>query len=332
MDTHTKPQPTSHKGLSVLVGLFAFLAVVSIGLWQAQRILDWWRLRGYTPPAAVSALADKTTMTAYGRHLFYVNRPQLLEGDAFNEKCRSEAEQSIVLGCYIGGDHGIFLFNVTDERLSGVVETTAAHEMLHAAYNRLSSRERRRVDAMLESYYKNGLKDERIKRTIDAYRQSEPRDVVNEMHSIFGTEIATLPSDLETYYQKYFVHRSTVTAMAARYQAEFTSRRDQAKAYDDQLAALKKTISANQEELKSQRSTIESEYARLQQLRTSEDAAVYNARVDAYNAKVNTYNALLNETQAKINAYNAIVEKRNALALETRELTQALSSQQITAE
>ncbi len=332
MSIHVEPAKRKHTVLGVLLGLLTSLVIVAVGLWQAQNIVDWWRLRGYTPPAAISALADRTAMTAFGRHLFYVNRPQILEGDAFNDQCRSAAEQSIVLGCYISGDRGIFLFGVTDERLDGVVETTAAHEMLHAAYNRLSVREKRRVDGMLESYYKNDLKDERIKRTIDAYRQSEPRDVVNEMHSIFGTEIASLPSELETYYQKYFTNRSTVTTMAAHYQAEFTSRRDQAKIYDDQLAAIKKTIEANQRELKTRRSAIESEYDRLQQLRSGGDAAAYNASVDSYNAKASAYNALLAATQAKINEYNTIVEKRNALALETRELTQALSSQQVTTE
>lgn len=332
MTIPTEPAKRKHTMSGVLLGFLTSLIIVVAGLWQAQNILDWWRLRDYTPPAAISALADKTAMTERGRHLFYVNRPQILEGDAFNDRCRSEAEQSIVLGCYLSGDRGIFLFHVTDERLAGVVETTAAHEMLHAGYGRLSSREKQRVDTMLESYYQNDLADDRIKRTIDAYRQSEPKDVVNEMHSIFGTEIAELPGELEEYYRTYFSDRSAVTEMTAHYQAEFTSRRDQAREYDDQLAALKAAIETNQRELKTKRSTIDSEYDRLQQLRVNGATDTYNASVDSYNAKANAYNTLLTATQTKIDEYNAIVESRNALALETRELTQALSSQQVTTE
>lgn len=326
MTSHKQPpHHKRHSGVTgVLLGLLISLSFGVLLLLNLQAIIDWWHLRDYTPPTQISAIADKTTMTDYARRLFYVNHPSLLDADTFSRHC-SATEKTIILGCYNGGDRGIFLYNVTDERLSGVVETTAAHEMLHAGYARLSSTERGRIDQLLENYYKNDLKDERVKSTIDAYRTSEPTELNNEMHSIFGTEVGTLPPELETYYRQYFTDRAAVVAMTDHYQSEFTTRRDQANAYDAELATLKPIIEANQTEIKRQYTALTTQSARMETLKSSGRTSDYNALVDSYNASVGSYNALLARTQTQINQYNAIVEKRNALALETRDLTQALS-------
>lgn len=309
----------------VLLGLLVSLCLSAILIWKFQAIIDWWHLRNYTPPTQISDIADKTTMSSYGRRLFYVNHPELLSVSTFSNHCQVAAEKTIVLGCYKGGDHGIYLYNVTDKRLSGVIETTAAHEMLHAGYARLTSKERNHINTLLESYYKTGLTDERIKSTIDAYKISEPTEIDNEMHSIFATEVKNLPSELETYYKQYFSDRASVVAMTERYQAEFTSRRDQAEAYDQQLATLKPIVDANQTEIKRQYALIEKMSTQLDSLKNAHKLDEYNQLVDTYNAHVRTYNALLARTQSQIDEYNTIVEKRNALALEERDLTKALS-------
>lgn len=309
----------------VLLGLLISLSIGALVLWKFQSIIDWWHLRGYSPASQIVEIADKTTMSGYGRRLFYVNHPQLLDIDVFSKRCKVGAEKTIVLGCYNGGDRGIFLYNVTDERLSGVIETTAAHEMLHAGYARLSATQKDRINALLEQYYEHELKDERIRSTIDAYKISEPTELDNEMHSIFATEVRNLPSELETYYGEYFSNRDAVVSMTERYQAEFTSRRDQAEEYDKQLATLKPIIEANQAEITRQLAVLTAESTRMDSLKSAGRTDDYNALVDDYNASVKAYNALLTKTQSQIDEYNAIVEKRNALSLETRDLTEALS-------
>ena len=101
-----------------------------------QAVVDWWRLSQYKPSAAVKQLADNDTMIGRGRDLFYISDPQIQDSAAFNKACKNEGEKTIVLGCYKLQD--IYLYNVTDARFNGVKEVTAAHEMLHAAYERLS--------------------------------------------------------------------------------------------------------------------------------------------------------------------------------------------------
>ena len=307
----------------VLLGITVLAGVMYL---NQQGLRDWWRLRGYTAPQAVSALVVDVAMTDEGRPLLYVNQPQITTGTGFTDNCPASGEKTVVLGCYLTNDNGIFIYDVTDERLNGVEQVTAAHEMLHAAYDRLSKGERERVDAMLMRYYNGGLTDQRIKDTIEAYKISEPNDVVNEMHSIFGTEVADLPDELETYYAQYFTDRSKVAGYTARYQGEFTSRQAQIAQYDAQLQTLKAQFTANQSELKNRKAALDAQSAQMQKLQSGGQVATYNAQVSSYNRAVSSYNTLLNTTKDLIQQYNDIVDKRNAVVLEEQQLAQALSA------
>src|SRR3989344_3309910 len=229
-------------------------------------IYDWYKLRGYQPPAQVEQLAVDTTMTSYAKHMFYINHPDIEDKAKFNQSCPNDTkEQTIVLGCYRGNETGIFLYNVTDAQLAGVMQVTAAHETLHAIYERLDGKERDYVDGLLEDFYQHDLHNERLLKTIDAYKQSEPNDLVNEMHSIFGTEVVNLPQPLEDYYKQYFTDRSKIAAFAASYQQAFTSREDQIKLFDQQLNNLKTQIDAEQADLGQQEKTLEAQRVQLDQ-------------------------------------------------------------------
>lgn len=291
--------------VGVLVVLLGLLGLTWV---QRQAVADWMKLRGYQAPATVAALATEDTMTPEATKLFYVNHPDIVSGTAFSSNCPVGGEKTVVLGCYKGNDRGIFLYDVTDERLNGVEQVTAAHEMLHAAYRRLSPAERKQVDGWLIAYYQNELTDQRIKDTLESYKKSEPNDVVNEMHSIFATEIATLPSNLETYYKRYFENRAKVIAYTNQYQAEFTTRQDQITTYDSQLKSLKSQIDANEAALKQQRSALDKLAQQMQSTKAKGDTATYNSMVPGYNAKVNAFNVLLETTKSQIAQYNDIVE------------------------
>lgn len=314
--------------LAVLGVLLLLIIGVLVG---HQQFVDWLRLRNYTAPAAVASLASQDTMTAKARHLFYVNHPDITTGKAFTDNCPAGGEKTVVLGCYVGNDNGIYIYAVSDPRLNGVEQVTAAHEMLHAAYHRLSSSERNKVDAMLLDYYQHDLTDQRIKDTIAAYRKSEPHDVVNEMHSVFGTEVPNLPAPLEAYYKQYFTDRSKITAFTASYQSVFTGRQAQVAAYDTQLASLKTQIDTNNTDLERQKASLDAQDQQMQSYRSNGQIAAYNASVPAYNQAVRSYNAELNDTKNLINQYNDIVNARNAIALEEQALVKELSANSLPA-
>jgi hypothetical protein len=327
-------QPSTNKNTTISSMFKRFLVT---GIWIAiivaiaynrVAIQDWWALRDYQAPVAISQLASANTMTDYGQKLFYINKPEISDKARFNDVCPDHSrEQTIVLGCYHGGQRGIYLLNVTDPRLKCVIEVTAAHEMLHGAYERLDAGERTRIDGLLQDYYKNSLKDPRILGIIESYKKTEPNDVVNEMHSIFATEIETLPPDLEAYYKQYFNNRNAVVKFASQYQQEFTTRQTAIVAYDAQLNTLKQQIEAGEAQLDSQLTQIESQNNRLTSLRNS-NVAAYNAAVPGYNQLVDSYNANIERVRTLITSHNEIVAKRNALAVEQDELYQQLDSKQ----
>jgi len=319
---------TRRRQFVVLCVLLVWLVLGGAAVLFRQSIEDWWKLRGYTPPTAIANIAHEDTMTTEARHLFYVNKPEIVTGEAFTSKCPAGGEKTVVLGCYVGNDGGIYVYDVTDTRLNGVIQVTAAHEMLHAAYARLSGSEKTRVDQMLSDYYDHQLQDQRIKDTIAAYKQSEPTELLNEMHSIFGTEVANLPAGLEDYYAQYFQDRAVIAGYTAQYKAEFTSRQQQVAAYDAQLASLKETIDANETELESQKAALDAQAAALA-ADSQQNIAAYNQKVREYNQAVNEYNALLRQTKNLIDEYNTLVDKRNQIALEEQQLVQALSPQSL---
>lgn len=316
---------TAKRIIGVLLTL-AVLAVPVLVYFNAQALTDWWQLRGYTPPKAVAALASQDTMTTYARHIFYVNHPDL-ESNAsqFRNDC-NESEQTIVLGCYRSDQDGIFIYDVQDKRLAGVEQVTAAHEMLHAAYDRLSDKDKKNVDNMLTDYYNHGLTDKRVKSTIDEYRKTEPNDLVNEMHSIFGTEIAHLPAPLEKYYTRYFTNRQAVIGFEQSYQGEFTSRENQIRKDDTKLATMKADIESEEASLQSQAQTINADRQQLDNQKASGDTAGYNAGVPGFNREVQAYNAGVLRLRQDITAYNQLVKERNAIATELTSLDQALDT------
>lgn len=299
-------------------------AAVILLLWtQRYDVVDWFRLRGYEAPARIAALADQATMTETGRRLFYVNHPELNDKVAFNDNC-TISEQSIVLGCYINNT-GIFLFDVQDERLAGVHEVTAAHEMLHAAYDRLSWGDRRRINQLTAEVFAS-LQDDRIKASIEAYRQRDSSVVPNELHSILGTEVASLPSELEDYYSRYFRDRQAVVRFSKQYEAAFSERQAKVDAYDQQLADLRAQIDSLEASLNRQGNDLESERAHLDQLLAQQRYPEYNASVPGFNAHVRSYNSDVAKVRSLIEQFNQIVITRNTIAVEENELARAIDS------
>ncbi len=312
---------TSRLILSCVFTLGVF-AVLLVGFWFRQDAYDWLRLRQYQPPATIAQLAEHTTMTPKATHLFYVHHPVLADKVSFNEHCR-ENEQTIVLGCYVA-NRGIYLFDVTDSRLSGVEEVTAAHEMLHAAYDRLSADEKQRVNQLIHNAYSQ-VTDERIKKVIGQY-QKMGADTDNELHSILGTEVATLPAELEQYYSRYFANRQAVVTFSEKYEAVLSQRKDQVADYDQRLSALKAEIDENQNDLDQESEALKGERQRLNSLLSNNQVEAYNAGVNDFNEKVRTLNAKVNQTRGLIEEYNNLVKERNNIALEEQELIKSLDS------
>ena len=180
----------------VLMGVVAFALSWSSSPWATAH-----------PPADVAALADEATMTDAGRDLFYHNDPQLLDAADFPGRCPAHAS-----GCYNRALSSIVVYEPADDRLHGWVVTTAAHEMLHAAYDSLSPSDRRDVDQLLASAVATLSPDNPVLAQIDASVGDHEQSRSTEQFAYLGTEAPTLDPRLEEVYARFLADRQTVVS------------------------------------------------------------------------------------------------------------------------
>jgi hypothetical protein len=301
------------------------LVVAALSWWvigHEQDIRDWWRLQYYRPSAEIIQLADDTDLSHQGERIFFVSRPQIEGRDQFNTDC-AFPEHTLVLGCYSA--QRIYVYDVTDERLSGIKEVTAAHEMLHAVYDRMSSGERERIDA-LTAQVADGLTDKRLLKTIESYRDQDPASVPNELHSILGTEVADLPAELEDHYAKYFNDRTMIINLSKSYESVFVAIEDKLDDIKAKIDALDGQINQAVSSLDAEKTALDAESNRLSSLRNNGDIAAYNAGVPAYNNRVSAFNEAIETYKVNIKKYNDLVAQYNDLAVTQNELVQSINS------
>jgi hypothetical protein len=302
----------------------AIIVVIAIvGFKYTQDIQDWAKLFRYQPPQAIARLAAVTTMTDTGRRLFYVNTPQIEARKSALNLCKN-TEHTVVLGCYVTGK-GIFLQSVPDPRLEGVMEVTAAHEMLHVAYDRLSLLQQNQLNQKLQSAF-GQLKNQRIRNLIGVYNTQDPRSVNTELHSILATEVRDLSGELEEHYRIYFKDRSAIVALSEQYEGVFTSIRDKAKTLTQQLASRKLMMEQLGQQVDTEAANIQSERNSLQSSIATNPQADNNILVARFNDRVENYNRLVGELRQQNDNYNQMVNEHNTLALEEKSLVESLQN------
>ncbi len=310
------------------LGLLAVLIVASMFwiIYNLNTIRDWYLLATYHPPQIVSQLASVDGMTNYAKDLFYLNRPAIEGKSAFAANCSNKDNQTHVIGCYHDGDNGIFLLNVTDPQLNGIIPVTAAYEMLHAGYARLSKTEQTSIDNQMWQFYQGHNLGTEIKAQMASYAVTEPGAKYDELYSVLGTEVAALPAQLENHYKLYFKNRASIVRTYQNYQAAFNSRENSIAAYNKELTTLLSQINASKNQLTVLQNSITQQQNTLNQYQASGNFSAYNINVLGYNALINQYNDLVYATRSEVSQYNIIVGESNALALEERQLVQAISS------
>lgn len=306
---------------------FGLLGALIFGLWHRQSIADWYRLRDYQPSSEIVALADNTQMTDYGRKLFYVHNPQLEDAENFNQHCDIE-EQTIVLGCYIT-HRSIHVFDVEDERLQGIREVTAAHEMLHAAYDRLDDTERKQVDYWTVTFYDSIKRDnERLRQVVEAYAKRDLSVVNNELHSILATEVEDLSEELEAYYSRYFSDRSAVVAYSDQYEDVFVQQQQKIQSLRTEITQLEEDLKNRRVQIDATQEELQAEAERLSDLRSSDQIEAYNAAVPGYNQQVNQYRSTVENFNNDVQRLNNLIAQYNDLAVQQKELYNAIDSKQ----
>ena len=235
-------------------------------------------LPAYQPSAGMIQLANDAAMTAKGRDLFFSARPEIdTDRITFERHCQTQVMKNTVeLGCYTT-ENRIYILKLDDPRLNGEMAVTAAHEMLHVAYEQLSSTDQTMVDGLLENAVA-AIQDAGLLQRLKAYRALEPGQRDNELHSILGTEYPSLGNDLEQYYSLYFSDDRRAVVNAAQ---QFNQ------IFSQQEAGL--TSLANQ--IKQMRNQMELDL-------THHDNAAYNHLVPQINALIKQYNQAVHQYNA----------------------------------
>ena len=321
-----KPKKTK---LIIFTTTFVYLMILIVGYLNLTSIQDYVKLYNYKAPSAISYLATQDTMTDYTRHLFYLNSPQILDTvTSFRNQC-SETKNIIVLGCYKIGQKGIYIYKVNNPLLAGINQVTAAHEVLHSVYERLSVADRNQLNKDLQYYYDNKLTDTNVKAEISLYQKYEPNSVYDEMSCTYGTELKDLTPNLEKYYSKYFSNRLTIYNYYSSYESQFNSRIAKIYSYDTNLTSMNSNIKSQQLNLSSLYSQINTLKAKMDSLKNT-NVISYNSLVSSHNSLVNEYNSLRDSNLVLVDQYNSIVLLRNSIVDDLKKLDQAIDTTIIT--
>jgi hypothetical protein len=280
--------------------LWAILPTFLVVRGISKPVIQRFQLMNYNPPPEVSQLATQANMSDEGRKVFYLTTPTIEAKKVGLKLCTSsDAEKTITLGCYVSGK-GIFIQKVTDQRLAGTMQVTAAHEMLHAVYHEhLSSAERTEIDRELLRVF-DSLNNPRLKKLIQIYRDRTPSHVNSELHSFLGTEVANLGPKLERHYGRYFVDRGKLVATAQQKEQLFAGIENKVGGIDQQLKTLKTQIDNRSKTLQEMDVTIRNGGV------TEDQKRLYNAHVQALHEETEYYNQL-------VGIYNGLSSEGSAL-------------------
>lgn len=290
----------SQRNLSLISLSIILLAIIATGLliFFRQQVVDNFRAWQFAPSSQVVKIRDSLQLTSLGGLYFDSSHTAIEKADGFNQNCPQSEPNNPVVGCY--SSQMIYIYDVKNSKLDGIEETTAAHELLHAAYERMSDDERSDIDAELQKVYKT-LKTKELEARMNYYQKNEPGEENNELHSILGTEFRQLGTTLENHYAKYFTDRSSVLSFYQKYQAVFTR-------ITGRLDSL--AVSINK-----------------RTLRLNKNITVYNNDQSVLNDDINQFKKRRFTSQTELDAvYNSLTSRQTVLDGRLRTLKSELAA------
>ena len=303
--------------------LLVLVAIATIIVLNRAWIYDWFRGVTYRPTAEMISIRDELNLTGRGEFLFNATQPELNEADAFNANCRQDESEVAVLGCYTAGN--IYVYNITDAKLDGIRELTAAHELLHAVWARMGSKERENLRPILQQVYQNNLSV--LKDDIETYADDE---WIEEIFVRAGTEIKKLPDTLEKYYAEIFDDQDAVVDFYESYIAVFREIKMKMEGLASEIEVLRDSVNAKMAEYENKVNQLEMDIVRFNNC--AETAGCFATEAEFYVqrntlvARENELNLLNDEINNMIDDYNLKVDEYNADALESRKLQNMINS------
>jgi len=271
-----------------IIFLLIFSGLTILGIYYSYKLLQPKISASLNPPegkqivstnSQVIQLANKAGMTELAKNIFYATNPQIdTDRNLFNQHCSAPISKNTVeLGCYTYDNH-IYILNITNPQLSGEMVVVAAHEMLHAVYAKEDIDSQNLINSEVEIVLQD-VKNKNLTAELKQYNTFEPGQRDNELHSILGTEYASLDIPLEEHYAKYFLTRNNVVNYSNQFKQVFSSLQSQLTTTIQQIKTVKKQM-----------------------------------QLDLSTHNISAYNHLVPQVNTLIISYNDAVQKYNQLS------------------
>ena len=216
-----------------IILLCAFVAVFLI---DYTVLADRITALSYAPSETIVNLTEALLLTERAQLILAASQPSVQSAADFQASCPIETTEATVIGCY--ANNKIYIYDISRTELDGIMQSTLAHELLHAAWDRLSATERKDLGAELLAFYNEHQPE--LLPYVEGY---EGDKLLDELHSLIGTSYASTGSIvLDQHYDKYFKDRSNLASFFSNYHSTF-------QALNQKIETLYNQIVANQAQL-----------------------------------------------------------------------------------
>ena len=275
--------------LIVVLAFIGVIAYLGITFGSLTAIGDAIKGMNYKPDTEMAEVIKNDQFTKAGERILKATYPELEQASSFNQHCYTGSEkESSVLGCY--SNDRIYVYDIDNAELNGIKETVLAHELLHAVWNRMSSKEQKALYADLESTYKQHASE--FSEHMTQYAQEEYYD---ELHSIIGSQLSSsdMSEALKKHYAKYFTSQDIIADFYNSYNAKF-----------EELEQKANTLSSQIDKNKAEIETLTNRYS------AAYDSLV--ADIDNFNARASRTNGFASRAQFDAER-NQLIYRQNAL-------------------
>jgi hypothetical protein len=308
----------------------ALYGSVAYATFNTRRLADQIRVWNFKPTAEINGHIKRDDMSAEGKFLYLASLPKIESKDAINQTCSAVTSATGILGCYVEKTKRIYLLHETDKRIDGAEDVMAAHEMLVAAWDRMSQAQRAPLLAQLKHVLAtNDDPDIDLPDDMSAVRESEPKEADAELYAMVGTEVPQLDAQLEASYAQFFVQRSVITALNAHSLVYIIALRKKAEALMSTMDTLYTTIKSREKSLDAAvatlRSNISSFNARANTPGGFASEGQFNADRTALVARENSLKATNTQINDQIDTYNSDLKQVASLAKIALDLAQKLN-------
>lgn len=301
---------------------FSYLIIVN-----KQYIIDQITVWQFKPTEEVLDLIERAGMNESGKFIYLASQPKLDGTQSFNDECNRVENVSAILGCYTDGK--IYIYDIANEQLDGIREVTAVHETMHAVYDRMDNKEKLHINELLEEEYSKIKDNDKLSKLMDYYSRAEPGQRDNELHSIIGTEISEISSELEVYYDKFFDDRQKVVELNDKYSSIFCQLEERAEDIVEQMNILSEGISVRISQYNADVAVLNNQIATFNERANSGDfssQSEFNYERSILTSRVNELNYMRNSINNDISTYNELLSEYNSIDSQSEKLKNSIDS------